>query len=212
MASPFQAPETLGAEHDVSAFDCGKTPLNEFLQKHALDKQKAMLSRTYVVTTSDSTSGTATGGAVVVGYYTLTHMTTLQTETPLKLGRGMPSVIPAILMARFAVDTKYQGQGLGRSLFTDALRRVWAVMQAGAAPVRFFVVDAKDEDAKAFYQRFDMIAAPHDPLRLYLSYKTLRLEFESAPGTGAGALAAVLALVPDTEPENRDQFPSQRQK
>lgn len=81
-------------------------------------------------------------------------------------------------MARFAVDVTMQGQGLGRSLFTDALRRTWAVMRSGAAPVRFFVVDAKDEEAKAFYERFDMIPAPQNPLRLYLSYKTLRLEFE----------------------------------
>lgn len=165
----MRAPVPLNPEHDTAAFDCGKTSLNEFLKLHALDKQTAMLSRTYVVTL---------GANVVVGYYTLTHQSTLQTETPKKLGRGMPSSIPAILMARFAVDVNWQGQGLGRSLFTDALRRTWAVMRSGAAPVRFFVVDAKDEEAKAFYERFDMLAAPQNPLRLYLSYKTVRLEFE----------------------------------
>lgn len=52
-------------------------------------------------------------------------------------------------------------------------------MQAGAAPVRFFVVDAKDEEANAFYERFDMIAAPQNAMRLYLSYKTLKLAFET---------------------------------
>ena len=161
------------AHHQLGAFDCGKAPLNTFPKSHALDKQNAMLSRTYIVT-----GGGAVDGNVVVGYYTLAHTVTLQSDTPKKLGRGMPSSIPAMLMARFAIDVKFQGQGLGRSLFTDALRRTWAVMQAGAAPVRFFVVDAKDEEAKAFYERFDMIAAPTNPLRLYLSYKTLRLEFE----------------------------------
>ncbi len=169
----LQAPQTLHAGHEVSAFDCGKPSLDEFLKRHALDKQNAMLSRTYV----------ATVGARVVGYYTLAHSATLQAEAPKKLGRGMPSSIPAMLMARFAIDKEFQGRGLGRSLFTDALRRTWAVMQAGAAPVRFFVVDAKDEEAKAFYERFDMIASPHNPLRLYLSYKTLRLEFEGEAET-----------------------------
>ncbi|BCM89928.1 hypothetical protein IAD21_01778 [Abditibacteriota bacterium] len=164
----LKAPETLGTQHNVSAFDCGQEPLNEFLRLHALDKQNAMLSRTYVVTSN----------AVVVGYYTLAFTTTLQTETPKKLGRGMPSVIPAILTARFAVDVAFQGKGLGRSLFTDALRRTWAVMQTGPAPVRFFVVDAKDQNAKTFYERFDMIAAPQNPMRLYLSYKTLRQAFD----------------------------------
>lgn len=172
----LHAPVPLNGGHATSAFDCGKAPLNEFLKLHALDKQNAMLSRTYVVTIDAS---------VVVGYYTLTHQFTLQSEAPKKLGRGMPSSIPAILMARFAVDVTQQGRGLGRSLFTDALRRTWAVMRSGAAPVRFFVVDAKDEEAKAFYERFDMIPAPQNPLRLYLSYKTLRLEFEGETTEGS---------------------------
>lgn len=166
--SDLQAPEPITVTHDVSSFDCGKVALNEFLQRHARDKQEARLSRTYVVTSS----------AEVVGYYTLAHISVVQTEAPKKLGRGMPSAIPALLMARFAVDVRFQGKGLGRSLFTDALRRTWAVIQVGAAPVRFFVVDAKDEDAKAFYERFDMIAAPQNPMRLYLSYKTLSGLFE----------------------------------
>lgn len=162
-----QAPVVLTPSHDTSTFDCGKAPLNEFLCKHALDKQNAMLSRTYVVMAD----------ARVAGYYTLTHSVTLQVDAPKKLARGMPSSIPVMLMARFAVDLNFQGQGLGRSLFTDALRRTWAVMEAGAAPVRFFVVDAKDDEARAFYERFDMIAAPSNAMRLYLSYKTLKAEF-----------------------------------
>ncbi|RYX82399.1 GNAT family N-acetyltransferase [bacterium] len=128
-----------------------------------------MLSRTYVVRHEERG----------IGYYTLTHVSVLQTEAPKKLGRGMPSTIPAILMARFAVDIRYQGIGLGRSLFIDALQRTWVVMQIGAAPVRFFIVDAKDEEAKAFYERFDMQSSPQNPMRLYLSYKTLRLSFEA---------------------------------
>ena len=166
--NPVNPPQPLTAEHDTAAFDCGKAPLNEFLKRHALDKQNAMLSRTYV----------ATSGMVVVGYYTLTHASVLQSDAPKKLGRGMPSSIPALLMARFAVDLNWQGQGMGHDLFMDATRRTWAVMQSGAAPVRFFMVDAKDEEAKAFYERFDMITASENPMRLFLSYKTLRQTFE----------------------------------
>ena len=165
-------PEPLNAGHDTSAFDCGMKQLNEFLKLHALAKQKAMLSRTYVVSSD----------AAVIGYYTLAHASVSQSEAPKKLARGMPSSIPVILMARFAVDLHFQRQGLGRSLFTDAIRRTWAVMQSGAAPVRFFIVDAKDETAKAFYKRFDMIPATQNPLRLYLSYKTLRAVFEEGTG------------------------------
>lgn len=46
----LRAPVPLNPDHDTAAFDCGKAPLNEFLKLHGLDKQTAMLSRTYVVT------------------------------------------------------------------------------------------------------------------------------------------------------------------
>jgi GNAT superfamily N-acetyltransferase len=164
--SSLNAPVVLRAEHDLTGFDCGKPPLDEFLQRHALEKQRAMLSRTYVVTIGEA--------GQVVAYYTLAHISIVQDEAPKKMGRGMPSSIPAILMARFAVDRRFQGHGLGRSLFTDAVRRTWAVMEKGPAPVRVFVVDAKDDEAARFYARFDMLPSPHNPMRLFLSYKTLQ--------------------------------------
>jgi GNAT superfamily N-acetyltransferase len=158
----LKPPELLCESHDLSKFDCGKAPLNDFLRLHALDRQKAKLSRTYVVRHHET----------VVGYYTLAHISVESELAPKRVGRGMPRSIPAILMARFAVDKSMQGKGLGRSLFTDAIVRTWAVIQSGAAPVRVFVVDAKDVEAKGFYERFDMVAGESEPMRLYLSSKT----------------------------------------
>jgi len=159
----FVSPATINSEHRVSDFDCGKLPLNDFLQNHALDKQNARLSRTYVLEQDGS----------VVAYYTLAHILVTQEESPKKFGRGMPSAIPTILLARLAVDRRSQNRGLGRSLLIDALKRTWAVMEVGAAPVRLFAVDAKDDEAAAFYVRFNMIRSPHNPMRLFLSYKTI---------------------------------------
>lgn len=164
----FNPPRPIAEDDRLSEFDCGKPALNDFLRSHALDKQNAMLSRTYLVTSETE----------VAGYYTLALVSVTQDETPKKIGRGMPNAIPAVLMARFAVDLRYQGQKLGRSLFTDAIQRTWALMKSGPAPARFFIVDAKDESAKAFYERFDMIPSPTNPMRLFLSYKTLRSLFE----------------------------------
>lgn len=77
-----------------------------------------------------------------------------------------------------AVDITEQGHGLGSSLLTDAIRRTWAVMDRGSAPVRLFVVDAKDDEARSFYERFDMIASPYNPMRLFLSYKEIKTLFQ----------------------------------
>ena len=165
----LSAPSPLQVDFDVTNFSCGKPPLDEFLKDHALAKQNAMLSRTYVVTEGESR---------VIAYYTLAHVTVLQVEAPKKLGRGMPSAIPAILLARLAVNQRFHHQGLGRSLFSDALFRTWAVMKDGSAPVRFFMVDAKDEEAKAFYEGMHMIPSASNPLRLFLHYKDLRTIFD----------------------------------
>ena len=165
----LSAPKLLNDQHDHSGFSCGKPILDDFLRLHALDKQNAMLSRTYVVTAGDSE---------VIAYYSLAHVSVQQTEAPKKMARGMPSAIPAILLARLAVDQRLHGQGLGRSLFSDALSRTWAVMKDGSAPVRFFIVDAKDEEAAAFYLRLRMLPSPLNPHRLFLHYKDLRTIFE----------------------------------
>ena len=165
--SDLSAPVALAAEHDLTAFDCGKAPLDEFLKRHARDKQRAMLSRSYVVTR----------GNTVLAYYTLAHVSVQRPEVPTAFGRGMPDANPAMLMARFAVDRTMQGRGLGRSLLTDALRRTWAAMESGPAPMRLFLVDAKDEEARHFYERFDMQPSPLTPLRLFLSYKAIRALF-----------------------------------
>ena len=164
----LQPPTPITEAHDVSAFDCGKPPLDEFIKLHALAKQRAMLSRTYVV--SD--------GERVVAYSTLAYVTIHPTEAPKKFARRMPDAIPAMLLARLAIDRHHQGLGLGRSLFADALRRTWATMSTAPAPVRLFIVDAKDDEAKRFYERFDIIPSPVDPRRLFLSYKTLQAIFE----------------------------------
>lgn len=166
----FSPPVILGPEHELSTFCCGKAPLDAFLKEHAFSRQAAMLSRTYVVTFA--------GSNVVAGYHTLAHISIRCDSAPKKISRGMPSSIPAILLARLAVDQSCQGLGLGRSLFSDALQRTWAVMRGSAAPVRFFVVDAMDEDVRAFYEQKGMIPSPHNPMRLFLHYKEVLSLFE----------------------------------
>lgn len=165
--SRLAAPIPLTEEHVVAGFDSGQASLDEFLQKHALGKQRAMLSRTYVTTRENK----------VVGYYTLAFVTLSSAEAPRRMGRGMPDSMPGLLLARLAVVRQEQGSGVGRSLLMDALRRAWEVMAHGHAPVRVLAVDAIDESAARFYTRFDMTPSPVNPLRLYLFYRTLESLF-----------------------------------
>lgn len=145
-------------------FDCGKAPLNDFLRLYALTNAQSGNSRTFVV-------GDARNQ--VAGYYSLAAISIAQENAPQRVRQGQPGhPVPAILMARFAVDKNAQGQGLGRSLFRDALLRCLNITEE--LGVRAFVVDAKDEDALRFYNQFNMRADFHDSHRLYLLFKDIK--------------------------------------
>jgi GNAT superfamily N-acetyltransferase len=157
-------PQTLNSTHQTDAFDCGKTPLNDFLRLYALASTQSGNSRTFVVTD---------GERQIVGYYSLAATSVVHEAVPARVKQGQPRhPIPAILMARFAVDLRYQGQGLGRDLFRDALLRSLNITEELGA--RAFIVDAKDEDALCYYQKFQMMVDPQDPYRLYLLFKDIK--------------------------------------
>lgn len=170
MNIPFSAPQTLTSAHQTQNFDCGKAPLNDFLQKYALINAQSGNSRTFVVADSNQN---------IIGYYSLAATSIEHEATPLRVQQGQPRYpIPAILMARFALDKSQQGKGLGRALFRDALLRSLNITDELGA--RAFVVDAKDDDAFHFYQKFGMMAAPLESTesnptrRLYLLFKDVK--------------------------------------
>lgn len=102
----------------------------------------------------------------VVAYFSLCPHEIHRETIPLKLGRGSPRVIPAILLARIALDRNLHGQGLGRQLLIDALSR--AVKAINAAGGRLIVVDALHERAATFYLHHGFTALPSSPLRLMM--------------------------------------------
>jgi GNAT superfamily N-acetyltransferase len=155
--------EKLRREHAVEEFDCGHTELNRFLQRHALQNQRSGGAQTYVGLV-DST---------VVGYYALAVGSVEQEAAPERVKKGLAKhAIPIMLLARLAVDRHWQKRGIGAALLKDAVLRT--LQAAEIAGIRALVVHAKDDSAKAFYQRFDFIPSPTDPLHLFVLPKDLR--------------------------------------
>jgi predicted N-acetyltransferase YhbS len=160
---PLNSPVPLDARHDVSAFDCGVPALNNYLKKFALQNQRSQSARTYV----------AARGESVVGYYTLAAASARREETPARVAKGLAAhPVPVVLLARLAVAGSEQGQGLGAGLLKDALLR--AVQAADVIGCRAVMVHAKDDGAKAFYQRFGFEPSPADPFRLFLLLKDIK--------------------------------------
>lgn len=158
--SRFAGPVLLAKSHDFLEFDCGNAPLNTFLVRHALANQANGSARTFV----------GLDGNRVAGYYSLAVSSVAVGDAPERMAKGLARhPIPILLMARFAVDLSYQGQGIGQGLFKDALKRCLSVSRD--AGVRAVMTHAKDDAAKAFYVKFGMLECPTNPLHLYMLLK-----------------------------------------
>lgn len=153
----------LQRHHAVDAFDCGRADLNRFLQHYALPNQHSGGSQTYVGVVDDT----------VVGYYALAVGSVEQDIAPERVKKGLAKhSIPIMLLARLAVDLHWQKQGVGAALLKDAALRT--LQAADIAGIRALVVHAKDGMAKQFYERFDFLPSPSDPLHLFMLLKDLR--------------------------------------
>jgi GNAT superfamily N-acetyltransferase len=163
--------ERLNQGHDLSRFSCGVKPLHDWLRIHALENQHRNLSRTFVLL----------GDAdAVIGYYALTMGGVIKDELPRRLGRGLPGYqIGMVLLARLAMDTGHQGEGLGRDLLIDAIAHAAAAGQHVAA--RFIAVDPIDESARGFYRRFGFVDIEGDEHgRMFIRIDAALASFDTA--------------------------------
>lgn len=151
---PFTS-EELREHHDRSRFDSGNADLDRWLRDHALHASAMNTGRTFVWHAGDG---------IVVAYFTLAAHLVSKETVPTRVGRGSPSVIPAILLARLALDRSERGRGLGAELLWDAMSRAVAANRQAAA--RLVVVDAADAAAASFYRHFGFEPISGHPHRL----------------------------------------------
>ncbi|CRK61923.1 FIG001353: Acetyltransferase [Alloactinosynnema sp. L-07] len=154
---------SLDEQHDLHEFDCGVPVLNEWLTGHALNAFKSGTARTYVWTDIESDR--------VVAYYAITPHTVRRDEVSSSLASGL-TVIPGYLLAKLALDQTLHGQGLGGDLLHDALSRL--IEAAEVASGRLIVVDAIDDTAAKFYQKYDFQPVKDNPRRLVIKVATVR--------------------------------------
>ena len=155
--------ERLRPDHHTEGFDCGREELNRYLLRYALQNQQAGAAQTYVGLVGDT----------VVGYHTLAVGHVNREEAPERLTKGLARhPVPVMLLARLAVDLRWHGQGVGKALLRDAMQRT--LQAAEIAGIRAIAVHAKDEEARRFYERFDFVASPTDPMHLFVLLKDVR--------------------------------------
>ena len=171
FAPDLSAPAKLTADHIIDDFDCGYPALNHWLFRYALQNQQSNAAMTFVVCRHNR----------VVGYYSLAVGGVDHEVVPARIKKGLARhPIPIMVLARLAVDLRDQGRGIGRGLLKDAVLRT--LQAAKFAGIRAIFVNAKDEDARRFYERFDFEPSPVDPLKLMLLINDAVKTFEAQNG------------------------------
>ncbi|WP_457561235.1 GNAT family N-acetyltransferase [Caminibacter sp.] len=155
--------EKLNKFHDKEKFDCGNLTLNEFLKKYAYQNQhRYLIGVTYVIHIDNE----------IIGYITLSassiKKTNINSKKPYK-------DIPALRIARLAVDEKHQNKGIGKKLLKFAINKALELKESyGCVGI---VVDAKEE-AKKFYEKYGFIEIKtlekHLTTPMYLSMKSMQ--------------------------------------
>jgi predicted N-acetyltransferase YhbS len=155
---------------DRSGFTCGKSDLDEWLRTQAGQQEKRSNARTFLALDPD--------GANAVGYYTTTTYRLGLDEAARAYGVGKRQYpVPAVLLARLAVDERWAGHGVGRQLLVHALQGF-----AEASRLLGFeivVVHAIDAEAVTFYARYGFVRFEEHPLHLLMSTASLRLTVDS---------------------------------
>ncbi len=155
--------EPLGSHHDRSDFYCGVESLDTYFQRQAGQDARKYVAAPFVLVDTSSCK--------VAGYYTLSAMNINISDLPPQITKKLPKypVLTATLLGRLAVDQNYQGKGLGERLLMDALHRSWQNEIATMA----VVVDAIDESAYAFYERYQFMRLSNSPNQLFLPMATI---------------------------------------
>ena len=162
--------ETLSRNHNRSGFDCGNDALNQYLRKIARQHLNKGISRTFVLVDDDMPTE-------ILGFFTLASCEIFVEKLPRKYAKKYPSKAPAAKLARLAVAKDRQRQGLGTHMMINAIERVIRVSQ-NLGIIGFFV-DAKDNEAKAYYGQFGFIPLLDSPLELFLPLVTLRDAYDT---------------------------------
>jgi ribosomal protein S18 acetylase RimI-like enzyme len=159
--------ELLTKSHDRDGFDCGSEPLNLFLRQTARQHAERGISRTFVLVDED-----APAPKPVIGFFSL-NLCQIKSES-LSAGEAkkLPRDVSGIRLGRLAVAKAYQKQGIGKALLVAAMGKFIEIFDA-AGGIGLFV-DAKDQEAKRYYEQFGFVALPSNELELFLPVRTIQ--------------------------------------
>jgi hypothetical protein len=166
MKTPHWREEPIGRQHDRAGFVCGTSELNEYLRRYARQNHESGGAKTFVAVQSEAP-------AKVLGYYSISPASVEFARVPAMLTHRLGRYdVPVFRLGRLAVSIAVQGHGVGSALLFAAGRRALGVAaEVGGVAL---AIDAKDERAADWYERFGALRLLDDPLRLVLPLSAIR--------------------------------------
>ncbi|PKP11256.1 MAG: GNAT family N-acetyltransferase [Bacteroidetes bacterium HGW-Bacteroidetes-3] len=160
----------LSSVHKKNEFCCEKELLDNYLYKQANQDIKRKLSACFVLADNNSN--------LIKGYYTLSNSSIPSILIPEEVKKQLPNSytsIPTTLLGRLAIDKNFKGNGIGKILLVDALKRCYEISKTiGSFAV---IVDPLDKEAQTFYAKYGFIKLP-DSGKMFLPMKTIQQLFE----------------------------------
>lgn len=158
----------LDKAHRKNDFDCGVEELNEFLCRYAGQNARNGISVTYVAIDE--------GSDAILGFYSISNGEVAHADLPESEARKLPGYpVPVVRIGRLATSVSARGQGIGKLLLIDALKKT--IRLSEEIGIRAVEVDAKSPEARAFYSQYGFVQLADDELHLYLSTGTIRKLF-----------------------------------
>lgn len=158
--------ELLAKSHDRDGFDCGSEPLNLFLKQTARQHAERGISRTFVLVDEG-----ATAPKPIVGFFSLNICQIKSESLSPAEAKKLTRNVSGIRLGRLAVSREHQRQGVGKMLLVAATGKFMKIFNT-AGGIGLFV-DAKDQDAKKYYEQFGFVPMPTNELELFLPVKTI---------------------------------------
>ena len=159
--------ELLAKSHDRDGFDCGSEPLNLFLKQTARQHAARGISRTFVLVEVG-----ASEPKPILGFFSL-NLCQIKSESLFaEEAKKLPRDVSGIRLGRLAVARAYHRQGIGKVLLAAAMGKFIEICNT-AGGIGLFV-DAKDQEAKHYYEQFGFVALPSKELELFLPARTIQ--------------------------------------
>lgn len=173
MTLPDWREVPIDRHHDRAAFDCGDFDLNLYLQRYARQNHASGGAKTFVAVNPAQP-------ARILGYYSLSPGSLDYARTPAMAKRGLGRYdVPVFRLGRLAVDRLIQRAGLGGALLLAAAQRCMAVAeQVGGVAL---LIDAKDDRAAQWYERYGALRLDDAPLSLVLPFTIVAKTIDAAP-------------------------------